>query len=86
MAIGRKNTRKLLEELAAIDSVNPTLAPAAGRPGVVGEQPAAKNVREFLRANGVAAELSSAAFAKRWLAAIFRSFFARFLLMRERIK
>ncbi|MHB8525451.1 MAG: hypothetical protein ACYDD2_04750 [Candidatus Acidiferrales bacterium] len=60
---------RLAEELAAIAWVNPTLTP-----GVAGEQ----------RANGVAAELVIAAFAKRPGVVIFRSFFTRFLWMREK--
>ncbi|HEV2183086.1 MAG TPA: M20/M25/M40 family metallo-hydrolase, partial [Candidatus Acidoferrales bacterium] len=69
MPIDKQKTLKLLEELVAIDSVNPTLALAAalpssgqaGRPGASGEQRAAERVREFLRANGIAAELEEAA-------------------------
>jgi acetylornithine deacetylase len=68
MPIDKQKTWKLLEELVAIDSVNPTLAPAThqsgqavGRPGASGEQRAAEHVREFLRANGIAAELEDAA-------------------------
>lgn len=47
---------KLLEELVAIDSVNPTLVPGAS-----GEQRAAEQVRDFLRAHGIFAELEEAA-------------------------
>lgn len=69
MPIDKQKTLKLLEELVAIDSVNPTLAPAtalpssgqAGRPAVSGEQRAAEHVRDFLRAHGIAAELVEAA-------------------------
>ncbi len=69
MAIDKQQTWKLLEELVAIDSVNPTLVPAtalpssgqAGRPGASGEQRAAEHVRDFLRASGIAAELEEAA-------------------------
>jgi len=67
MPIDKQKTWKLLEELVAIDSVNPTLVPAnhqggqaAGRLGAPGEQRAAEHVREFLRANGIAAELEDA--------------------------
>lgn len=67
MAIDKQKTLKLLEELVAIDSVNPTLAPATrhggqatGRPGASGEQRASEHVRDFLRANGIAAELEEA--------------------------
>src|SRR6185437_2629257 len=58
----------LLEELVAIASVNPTLVPATrhggqatGGPGASGEQRASEHVRDFLRANGIAAELEEAA-------------------------
>ncbi|HEV2224436.1 MAG TPA: ArgE/DapE family deacylase [Candidatus Acidoferrales bacterium] len=69
MSIDKQKTLKLLEELVAIDSVNPTLVPAtalpssgqAGRPGASGEQRAAEHVRDFLRASGIAAELEEAA-------------------------
>ena len=68
MPINRQIVWKLLEELVAIDSVNPTLAPAtrhggqaAGRLGASGEQRASEHVRDFLRANGIAAELEEAA-------------------------
>ena len=68
MAIDKQKTLKLLEELVAIDSVNPTLAPAtrhggqaAARLGASGEQRASEHVRDFLRANGIAAELEEAA-------------------------
>ena len=67
MPIDKQKTWKLLEELVAIDSVNPTLAPAtrhggqaAGRAGASGEQRASEHVRDFLRANGIAAELEEA--------------------------
>lgn len=68
MAIDKQKTLKLLEELVAIDSVNPTLVSAtalplsgqAVRPGASGEQRAAEHVLEFLRANGIAAELEEA--------------------------
>src|SRR6185437_9186745 len=56
MPIDRQKTLKLLEDLVAIDSVNPTLVP-----GARGEQRAAEHVREFLRANGIAAELEEVA-------------------------
>ena len=56
MAIDKQRTWKLLEELVAIDSVNPTLVPGAS-----GEQRASEHVRDFLRANGIAAELEEAA-------------------------
>ncbi|HVB36099.1 MAG TPA: ArgE/DapE family deacylase [Candidatus Acidoferrales bacterium] len=53
---------KLLEDLVAIDSVNPTpVLATAGRPGALGEGRAAEYVQEFLRANGIAAELEEAA-------------------------
>lgn len=62
MPIDKQKTLKLLEELVAIDSANPTLGPAtAGRPGAPGEQRAAEHVRGFLRAHGIAAELEEAA-------------------------
>src|SRR6185437_1086292 len=68
MAIDKQETLKLLEELVAIDSVNPMLVPAthqggqaAGRPNAPGEQRASEHVRDFLRANGIAAELEDAA-------------------------
>lgn len=47
---------RLLEEIVAIDSVNSTLVPGAS-----GEQRAAEYVRNFLTAQGVAAELQDAA-------------------------
>lgn len=56
MPIDKQKTSKLLEELVAIDSVNPTLVSDAS-----GEQRASEHVREFLRANGIAAELEEAA-------------------------
>lgn len=56
MPIDRKATLQLLEELVAIESVNPTLVPGAS-----GEQQAAEHVRNFLRARGVSAELEGAA-------------------------
>ncbi|MGH9729556.1 MAG: ArgE/DapE family deacylase, partial [Candidatus Acidiferrales bacterium] len=52
----RQETLKLLEELVAIESVNPTLVPGAS-----GEHRAAEHVREFLRAHGITAELQEAA-------------------------
>src|SRR5579872_4561931 len=68
MPIDKQKTLKLLEELVAIDSVNPTLVPAthqggqaAGRPNAPGEQRASEHVRDFLRANGIAAALVEAA-------------------------
>jgi len=68
MAIDKQKTLKLLEELVAIDSVNPTLAPAtrhggeaAGGPNAPGEQRASEHVCDFLRANGIAAELEETA-------------------------
>ena len=68
MAIDKQKTLKLLEELVAIASVNPTLVPATrhggqatGGPGASGEQRASEHVRDFLRANGIAAELEEAA-------------------------
>lgn len=68
MPIDKQKTLKLLEELVAIDSVNPTLVPAThqggqatGRPGALGERRASEHVRDFLRANGIAAELQEAA-------------------------
>lgn len=69
MPIDKQKTLKLLEELVAIDSVNPTLAPAtalpssgqAGRQGASGERRAAEHVRDFLRANGISAELEEVA-------------------------
>ncbi|MHB8753545.1 MAG: hypothetical protein ACYC92_01105 [Candidatus Acidiferrales bacterium] len=70
---------RLVEELATIAWVNPTLTP-----GVAGEQRASEGCAEFLRANGVAAELVMAAFAKRPGVVISRSFFARFPRMREK--
>jgi len=54
MAIDKQKTLKLVEELAAIDLVNPPAPAAAGRPGVDGERRASEDVREFLRANGIA--------------------------------
>ncbi|HEV2615779.1 MAG TPA: ArgE/DapE family deacylase [Candidatus Acidoferrales bacterium] len=56
MPIDKQQTLKLLEELVAIESVNPTLVP-----GARGEQRAAEHVREFLRAKGIAAELEEVA-------------------------
>jgi len=56
MPIDKQKTLKLLEDLVAIESVNPTLVP-----GARGEQRAAEHVREFLRANGIAADLEEAA-------------------------
>jgi len=57
-----QKTLKLLEDLVAIDSVNPTpVLATAGRPGALGEGRAAEHVQEFLRANGIAAELEEAA-------------------------
>ncbi|HEV2313758.1 MAG TPA: ArgE/DapE family deacylase [Candidatus Acidoferrales bacterium] len=56
MPVDKQKTLNLLEELVAIDSVNPTLVPGAS-----GEQRAAEHVRDFLRANGIAAELEEAA-------------------------
>src|SRR5690348_1365790 len=47
---------KLLKELVAIDSVNPSLVA-----GAHGEQGAAKHVQKFLRAHGIAATLEEAA-------------------------
>ena len=69
MPIDKQKTLKLLEELVAIDSVNPTLVPAAalpssgqaGRPVASGEQRASEHVRDFLRAHGIAAELEEVA-------------------------
>ncbi|HLW44471.1 MAG TPA: ArgE/DapE family deacylase [Candidatus Acidoferrales bacterium] len=56
MPIDKQKMLKLLEELVAIDSVNPTLVP-----GAPGEQRASEHVRDFLRANGIATELEEAA-------------------------
>jgi acetylornithine deacetylase len=56
MPIDRQKTLKLLEDLVAIDSVNPTLVP-----GAVGEQRASEHVRDFLRAHGIAADLEEVA-------------------------
>jgi len=68
MPIDKQKTLKLLEDLVAIDSVNPTLVPATrhggqatGRSGALGERRASEHVRDFLRANGIAAELEEAA-------------------------
>src|SRR5579864_3520072 len=55
MPIDKQKMLKLLEELVAIDSVNPTLVP-----GAPGEQRASEHVRDLLRANGIAAELEEA--------------------------
>ncbi len=55
-AIDREATVKLLEELVAIESVNSTLVP-----GACGEARVAEHVRNFLRANGIAAELEEVA-------------------------
>jgi acetylornithine deacetylase len=49
-------TRNLLRDLIAIDSVNPTLVP-----GARGEAAAAEFLREFLRQQGIDAELQGAA-------------------------
>ena len=56
MPIDKQKTLKLLEDLVAIDSANPSLVS-----GALGERRAAEHVREFLRANGIAAELEDAA-------------------------
>jgi acetylornithine deacetylase len=56
MSIDQNATLKLLEELVAIDSVNPSLVRGAS-----GEQRAAEHVRKCLRAHGIAAELEEAA-------------------------
>ena len=56
MPIDKQKTLKLLEDLVAIDSANPSLVS-----GALGERRAAEHVREFLRANGIAAELEEAA-------------------------
>src|SRR5437660_392522 len=48
--------RQLLRELVAIDSVNPSLVP-----GARGEATAAGFLRDFLRRQGIAAELQEAA-------------------------
>src|SRR2546428_10625026 len=48
--------RQLLRELVAIDSVNPSLVP-----GARGEAAAAGFLRDFLRRQGIAAELQEAA-------------------------
>jgi acetylornithine deacetylase len=56
MPIDKQKTWKLLEELVAIDSVNPTLVPGAS-----GEQRAAEHVRDFLRARNIVAELEEVA-------------------------
>src|SRR5712692_3102683 len=48
--------RQLLRELVAIDSVNPSLVP-----GARGEATAARFLRDFLRRQGIAAELQEAA-------------------------
>ena len=56
MPVDKQETLKLLEELVAIESVNPTLVHGAS-----GEQRAAEHVRDFLRAHGIAAELEEVA-------------------------
>ncbi|HKF52032.1 MAG TPA: ArgE/DapE family deacylase [Candidatus Acidoferrales bacterium] len=56
MPIDRKATLQLLEELIAIESVNPTLVPGAS-----GEQRAAEHVKEFLCTRGVSTEVEAAA-------------------------
>ena len=56
MSRDQNATLKLLEELIAIDSVNPSLVRGAS-----GEQRAAEHVQKFLRAHGVVAELEEAA-------------------------
>lgn len=54
-SIDEKATLKLLKELVAIDSVNPSLVS-----GARGEQRAAKHVHKFLRTHGIAAKLEEA--------------------------
>ncbi len=54
--IDRNVVRELLRELVAIDSVNPSLVP-----GARGEAAAAEFLREFLRRQGIAADLQEAA-------------------------
>lgn len=56
MSSRENTTLKLLKELVAIDSVNPSLVPGAS-----GEQRASEYVRKFLRAHGISAELEEAA-------------------------
>src|SRR5690348_10958570 len=55
-SIDEKAALKLLKDLVAIDSVNPSLVA-----GAHGEERAAKHVRKFLRAHGIAAKLEEAA-------------------------
>ena|SRR5215472_13080479 len=55
-SIGEKATLKLLKELVAIDSANPSLVAGARC-----EREAAEHVRKFLRAHGIAAKLEEAA-------------------------
>lgn len=56
MPINKEETLKLLEELVAIESVNPDLVPSA-----CGEQQASHHLQEFLQQYGIAAELEEAA-------------------------
>lgn len=56
MRIDQQATRKLLSDLVAIDSVNPTLVP-----GACGEQHASEHVHSFLQGHGIAAKLEEAA-------------------------
>ncbi len=55
-AIDEKTTLRLLKELVAIDSVNPSLVPETR-----GERKAAEHVQKFLRGYGIAAKLEGAA-------------------------
>lgn len=56
MPINKEATLRLLEELVAIESVNPDLVPRAS-----GEQQASQHLQKFLRQYGIAAKLEEAA-------------------------
>jgi acetylornithine deacetylase len=56
MGVDAEQTKKLLRELVAIDSVNPSLVP-----GACGEADASKFLCDFLREHGISAELEEAA-------------------------
>src|ERR1700721_2708777 len=68
MPVDAELLKKLLRDLVAIDSVNPTLVP-----GVRGEAAASEFLRQFLRERGIPAELEEAAAGRPNVVALLSS-------------